>query len=403
MLKNYNFIRFLLILISSCSNDNNQQQSLSQPQPLPVPLPPIVGECPDLSCPIVGQSRERAFMLYDNCVCGTLDGFFVNPTSLETELCDEDLDGWVRRAAGMARRHPESALRNNARCLFSDVHTVVLHPDEPNTSSITVSLQFPMTLLESARTDSDRELRAFIRSSGFSERLPAAKVNALTKWCALDTDLNDNGFLDTEEVQLAENLFSHFMETHTNWLENLGDQTILHIKERVRQQDNFPFEYVNEDRERGGDGSNYWRQCRRKTNFSTDFYEYDGMNHAGQFECLRLLLPGNITSSFNTISILETNQAFVQFSDPETYSNLYRANICHYNADRGVFCNTISDESLVSRERAVWGLRRMPSDTRIPAAGCIDECRESPCGIEQCFNDPNDFGRFSCRGSSVVP
>ena len=98
-------------------------------------------ECGNIVCENDERHTGRIFPLVTNqfrCVCETRDGYYFDPSTMQTEQCDADNDGWVRRGAAQPINAKDTcpvlgdpecdcALKANAHCTINRIDTIVLH------------------------------------------------------------------------------------------------------------------------------------------------------------------------------------------------------------------------------------------------------------------------------------
>lgn len=290
----------------SCLNSEYCDVTGPTPTCLPLPCPPGEakegeGECRacNFSCGGTGLTG-RVWPFRTNtstCICETTPGYFMPPGGdTLPEVCDVDLDGWVREEVRDPALLSDAALRANARCDLVLVDTVLLRDelgiDVPVVSCLEGLLRAPeptacteritMPLVESLRNDTPGPLTATTTPAYGGRRLRAEEVHGLSKACVSALgDFDDNGVEDLLQVQTPQKLlstdprarlesFAFFIETHRAYVERAqAGRRVLVIEERFRCDDSdFPLRYdsdaalVGDDYD-PADGATYWRSCTR--------------------------------------------------------------------------------------------------------------------------------------------
>lgn len=214
-----------------------------------------------------------------DCVCETVDGWFVDPAvSAAPQPCDGDGDGWVRASASAALEGGDPAVAANARCAVRRVDGVVLENElgerlllEPADA---IPLYEPDAVDAQASIDADPVAFPPLASGGAGTgRAPVAEeLNALTKMCvSSDADFNQNGVADVAEGHRTTATawpgelnvlqpFTYFAELHRSWVEAEGAGGFrLVISEARRCEGELPVRY----RDAASDRSAYAHHCVR--------------------------------------------------------------------------------------------------------------------------------------------
>lgn len=208
------------------------------------------------------------------CVCETQPGYFWDPAVAATQAvaCDKDGDGWtnekvaqllaqVSKASGAP--FDDFALFLNVRCDVATIDGVVMVNEMGQHKALSLaelgSTADALPLFETSRND----------RGDATDPMPAhgrpflpQEANSLTKACAANIDLNDNGLSDPLEGQDYDggaafqqmfNRLGYFTELYSGALID-GK---WHIIERTRCDPGFPLAYTD-------DADPYWRSCHRR-------------------------------------------------------------------------------------------------------------------------------------------
>lgn len=229
-----------------------------------------------------------------NCICETEEGYFWDPAVAATQAvaCDKDGDGWtnekVAQLLSQVSQNDGAAgddlgLLLNIRCDIKAIDGVVMVNEQGQTKTLTLkdlgSDAGTLALFETSRNDRGDSTDAM---PAHGRTFLPQEANSLTKVCAANVDLNDNGISDALEgqdydggsgFQQVFNRFAYFTELYAG---SLIDGK-WHIVERSRCETAFAIGYAP-------DADPNWRSChrRRPSGFSgndealgTDFGRFD--------------------------------------------------------------------------------------------------------------------------------
>lgn len=416
--------------------------------------------CP--ACPVGGGTTGEVWPVTDrsgSCLCETTEGFFWDPAVSGSRAleCDQDGDGWTNgkvaqlmSSASVEGGAPadDFSLLLNLRCEVNQISAFVLENELGQRLEVSLSelgtTVATVPLYESNRNDRGDDAAPMPR---LGRAFEPAEVNALTKVCGVNLDLNDNGLGDFEEAQdyaggedfqQLFNRMGYFVELHTGAIED--DKFV--ISERARcDLDGLTIRGPQTSTE-------YWQRCHRRRPESytasqplgADFSRFDctatsgscplaplwpdtpvggvvpahtvcdlrgevipgwrGMTHSSQFACV------TVKNDPAPRGPQEVDRDAVSLDRAEGW----HLNNCRLDADLGKFdCDQVTTSSAADAavDRVVWAVRGFTpyEDPLDYAGGCVAEFTEWPQTCPGQSTAPQfvfgrssqeDFGRLLC-------